>query len=202
MSWEQTITTAPYNTINLPGGYEPDFSNPQEKTYMIPNIYYEQNKYSQPIKKIQKHDNFSNIDPTSNGENLHNNDFHDPTIEQVNEYLKTNKSMYDNRGKYYDQYLFNQKFDEYIQQKNKERLLKEKVRLYDLDRISNIEIAPYQLPINKLLINLKNVWFNFFDNIINLNNPFENFTTTNFFYYGITLVTIYLLIIMLSYIFD
>lgn len=201
MSWEQTITTAPYNTINLPGGYEPDFSNPQEKTYKIPNIYYEQNKYSQHAE-IQKYDNFTNIDSTSQKENLHNKDFYDPTNEQVNEYLKTNKSMYDNRGKYFDSYLFNQKFDEYIQQKNKERLLKEKVRLYDLDRISNIEIAPYQLPINKLLINLKNVWFNFFDNIMNLNNPFENFTTTNFFYYGITLVTIYLLIIMLSYIFD
>lgn len=130
------------------------------------------------------------------------NNFYDPTIEKVNNYLKTNNSMYDNRGKYFDSYLFNKKFDDYIQKVNRERLLKEKVQLYDLDRISNIQIAPYQLPIDKLLINLKDVWFEFFDNIINLNNPFDNFNTTNLFYYGITLITIYLLIVMLSYIFD
>lgn len=130
------------------------------------------------------------------------NNFYDPTIEKVNNYLKNNVSMYDNRGKYFDSYLFNQKFNDYIKKVNTERLVKDKVQLYDLDRINNIQIAPYQLPIDKLLINLKNVWFAFFDNLINLNNPFENFNTTDLFYYGITLVVIYLLIIMLNFIFE
>lgn len=130
------------------------------------------------------------------------NNFYDPVAEKVNNYLDTNKSMYDNRGKYFDSYLFNSKFDEYIKKINDERLLKEKVKLYDLDRISNIQIAPYQLPIDKLLVNLKNVWFNFFDNIINLKNPVENFNSVDLFYYGISFIIIYLLIIMLEFIFE
>lgn len=236
--WEQIITTAPYNTINLPGRWMNDmnemdgmdgmdgmdemngknginkiqknnfgkvlennnnnnnnndnFSNVNEQINFTKNIYSEVNKYGEPINPRQSHRVPLGTE----------NNYYDPTVDEVNNYLKTNKSMYDNRGKYFDSYLFNQKFDEYIKGKNRERLIKEKVQLYDLDRISNIQIAPYQLPINKLLINLKNVWFDFFDNIINLKNPFENFTTTNFFYYGITLVTIYLLIIMLNYIFS
>jgi hypothetical protein len=60
---------------------------------------------------------------------------YDPLKSLVKDYLKDNISMYDNRGKYFDQYLFNKKFDEYIDQKNKERLLKEKVRLYYLNKV-------------------------------------------------------------------
>jgi hypothetical protein len=191
MNWEQTITNAPYNTINLPGSEEPEFSNPQEKEVSSKDII------SSGIRTESENPRQSHRVPLGT-----ENNFHDPTVEMVNNYLKTNSSMYDNRGKYFDTYLFNQKFDDYIKKVNKERLLKEKVQLYDLDRISNIQIAPYQLPIDKLLINLKNVWFNFFDNLINLKNPFKNYNTTDLFYYGITLVVIYLLIIMLSFIFE
>jgi hypothetical protein len=186
MNWEQSITNSPYNTLNLPGSEEPDFENPQEKN--IPSKY---------IKTEPENPRQSHRVPLGT-----ENNFYDPTIEKVNNYLKTNMSMYDNRGKYFDTYLFNQKFDQYVNKVNNERLLKEKVQLYDLDRISNIQIAPYQLPLDKLLINFKNVWFEFFDNLINLNNPFDNFNTTNLFYYGITLVVIYILIIMLSFIFE
>ena len=180
------ITNAPYNTINLPESEEPNFENPQQKDIS--------SKY---LKSESENPRQSHRVPLG----TENNNY-DPTIEKVENYLKTNMSMYDNRGKNFDQYLFNQKFDDYIKQVNDERQLKEKVQLYDLDRISNIQIAPYQLPIDKLLINLKNIWFDFFDNLINLNNPFDNFNTTNLFYYGITLVVIYILIIMLSFIFD
>lgn len=128
--------------------------------------------------------------------------FYDPTKSMVNDYLKTNKSMYDNRGKYFDTYLFNQKFDEYIKEKTAERKLKEQVQLYDLDTIENIQVEPYQLPLNKLLINFKNVWFNLFDNLIEGKNPTELFTTSNFFYFGITFIVIFLLYIMLSFIFE
>ena len=179
MIWDETITTAPYNTLNLPQGKEPNMSNPQNNTINVENP---RQTHRVPLGT--------------------ENNFYDPTVEMVNNYLKTNTTMYDNRGKYFDTYKFNQKFDQYIKQKNEERLLKQKVQLYDLDRVANIQIAPYQLPIDKLLINFKNVWFNLFDNIIELKNPIDNFTTNNFFYYGISLIVIFLLYLMLSYIFE
>lgn len=161
MNFDSTITTAPYNTLNLPQNTKPDLKNPQSS-----------------------------------------DNFHDPTIELVDNYLKKNKSMYDNRGKYFDQFLFNKKFDSYIDKQTNERIKKEKVQTYDLDRIDNINIAPYQLPINKLLINLKDVWFNLFDSIFKLSNPLDNFTNNNLFYFGISFIAIYILFIILNYIFE
>lgn len=177
MNLDQTITTAPYNTVNLPPGKGPNLKNPE---------------YSQITNPRQSH-----RVPLG----TENNNY-DPTSEIVNNYLKTNQSMYDNRGKYFDSYLFNQKFDEYIKEKNAERILKEKVQLYDLDRIENIEIAPYQLPLDKLFINFKDVWVNFFNDLSNGKNPLNDLTTSNFFYYGITLIIIFILYIMLGYIFE
>ncbi len=127
---------------------------------------------------------------------------YDPLKDMVKDYLKDNISMYDNRGKYFDQYLFNKKFDEYIELKNKERLLKEKVRLYDLNRIENIKVQPYELPLQKILINTKDTWFNIYDDLKNSKNPLVNLDINSFFYIGITLVTIVLLYVLLSTIFD
>jgi hypothetical protein len=189
MNWDTVITTAPYNTLGLPSDEEPDLTNPQisdNKDFQTSDSKSGQNVYTR-----------SNRVPLGN-----ENNFFDPTAEMVNNYLKTNKSMYDNRGKYFDTYLFNQKFDEYIREKNSERLLKEKVRLNDLNNIENIQVQPYELPLNKLLINFKNVWFKFFDDIINLKNPFEDIKTMDMFYFGITFIVIFILYIMLSYIFD
>ena len=171
MNWDKTITTAPYNTLNLPQNESPNLNNPMLNN----NKQYEINE---------------------------KNNFYDPTIPLVENYLKTNMSMYDNRGKYFDSYLFNKKFDEYISKVNAERLLRQKVQLYDLDKIANIQIAPYQLPIKKILINIKNFWFNLFDSIVN-GNPLNSFTLTsdNFFYLGISFVVIYILFVLLTYIF-
>jgi hypothetical protein len=166
---DETILTAPYNTLNLPEGKQPNLSNPRQ-SHRVP-LGTENKSY-------------------------------DPTKKMVDDYLKTNMSMYDNKGKYFDTYLFNQKFDQYINEKTDERKLKEQVKLYDLDNIENIQIQPYELPLNKLLINFKNLWFELFDNLINYKNPSYLFTTTNFFYFGTTLVVIFLLYIMLSYIFQ
>ncbi len=127
---------------------------------------------------------------------------YDPLKSLVKDYLKDNISMYDNRGKYFDQYLFNKKFDEYIELKNKERLLKEKVKLYDLNRIENIKVQPYELPLNKILINTKDTWFNIYDDIKNSKNPLVNLDINSYFYIGITLVVIVLLYTLLSNIFD
>jgi len=182
MNYDQTITTAPYNTLNLSEETQLNLSNPQISS----NTNYEIHNPIQTHKVP--------LDTTTN--------FYDPTKQIVNNYLKTNTSMYDNKGKYFDSYLFNQKFDSYIKQKTEERKLKEQVQLYDLDNIENIEIQPYELPLNKLLINFKNIWFQLFDDIMDLKNPSYLFTTTNFFYFGMTFIVIFLLYIMLSYIFE
>lgn len=134
---------------------------------------------------------------------------YNPLKQLVKNYLEDNISMYDNRGKYFDQYLFNKQFDEYIDAKNKERLLKENVRLlkenvrlYDLNKIENIEVQPYQLPLNKILINTKNTWFNMYDDLKNSKNPFKNLNFNSYFYIGVTLIIITILFTMLSYIFN
>lgn len=184
-NYDITITTAPYNTMNLPNDSKLNLSNPQIKS----NIEYEI-KNTKHTKQIPQ-------SPTE----IKNN-FYDPTKEMVDNYLKTNISMYDNKGKYFDQYLFNQKFDQYIKQKTEERKLKEQVQLYDLDTIDNIQVQPYQLPLDKLLINFKNIWFELFDDIMNKKNPSELLTINNFFYFGITFVIVFILYIMLSFIFE
>lgn len=129
-------------------------------------------------------------------------DNNDPIKPIVNNYLKNIETMYDNRGKYFDQYLFNKKFDEYIEKTNKERLLKQNVKLYDLDKIENIKISPYDLPLNKLVIKIKDTWFNLFDNIINYKSPITYMNNDDFFYFGISLIIISLIYILLYYIFS
>lgn len=183
-SYDNTITNAPYNTMNLPQGEKPNTSNPQIKS----NTQYELPDHNPRQKRRFLLGTETN--------------FYDPTKQMVNNYLKDNISMYDNTGKYFDSYLFNQKFDEYIKKQTEERKLKEKVQTYDLDSIDNIQVQPYQLPINKLLINFKNIWFGLFDDIIEGKNPSDLFTTSNFFYFGITFIVIFILYIMLSYIFE
>lgn len=181
--YDQTITNAPYNVMNLTQGMEPNLSNPQN----ISDPKYDVSSNSQKSENI-----------TSDGKIS----FYDPTKPMVDNYLKTNKSMYDNDGKYFDSYLFNQKFNEYIKKQTAERKLKEKVQTYDLDRIDNIQVQPYQLPLDKLLINFKNVWFKLFDDLMNKKNPIELFNTENFFYFGVTFIVVFLLYVMLSYIFE
>lgn len=188
MNWEQIITTSPYNVMNLPEEKNINLSNPQSTSEYPQSI----NEYQDLTNPRQSHRVPLGIETN----------YYDPTKQMVNNYLKTNISMYDNRGKYFDSYLFNQKFDEYIKQKTAERKLKEQVQLYDLNNIDNIQIQPFELPLNKLLINFKNLWFKLFDDIIHGNNPANLFSTTNFFYFGMTFIIIFLLFVMLSYIFE
>jgi len=112
------------------------------------------------------------------------------------------RNMYDNRGKYFDEYLFNKKFDEYIEEQKKINLTKQKVRLHDLNKVENLKIKPYQLPFNKILINTKNLSFEIFDNIMNGENPTSNIKGDNLFYLGVLLLTITILYISISFIFD
>lgn len=197
---DQTITTAPYNTLNLPEGIGPNLSNPQINSnfqYQVPNLDQKPNYNPYSFENTD-----SNVFSTYNIPLGSETTYNDPTKQMVNDYLKTNKSMYDNRGKYFDSYLFNQKFDEYIKQKTAERKLKEQVQLYDLDSIDNIQVQPYQLPLNKLLINFKNIWFKLFDDLLNGKNPSDLFVVDNFFYFGMSCIVFFLLYIMLAYIFE
>ena len=111
-------------------------------------------------------------------------------------------TMYDNRGKYFDPYEFNKKFDEYIDKQSKIRLLENKLKLNDLNTIENIKVEPYQLPFNKMLIGLKDTWYNFYDAIINKRNPFANFSNDDIFYFSITLILIAIIYVLLSFIFE
>jgi hypothetical protein len=75
-------------------------------------------------------------------------------------------------------------------------------KLYDLNKVENIEIQPYDLPLNKILINTKNTWFNMYDDVLNRKNPITNLDFKSFFYIGITLIIVVILYVLLSYIFD
>jgi len=110
------------------------------------------------------------------------------------------KNMYNNRGKYFDSAQFNKAFDVYIEEQTKDRLLNQKVKLDDLNRIENIKIPPTQLPLKNLFLNIKKAWTNLFNNISNQKNIFSN--TDDFFYFGLTLIIIALLYMIINFIFS
>ena len=47
---------------------------------------------------------------------------YNPTTELVNNYLSNDTTMYDNVGKFFDPYLFNKKFDKYVEQQSKKKI--------------------------------------------------------------------------------
>ena len=111
-------------------------------------------------------------------------------------------SMYDNRGKYFDLYDFNKNFDAYVQKQQQDRLLNEKLKLTDLSTVDSIAIKPYQLPLDKMLINIKDTWFEMYDDVSKNKNPLENFNQDKFFYVGITLIAITLIYVILWFLFE
>jgi hypothetical protein len=128
--------------------------------------------------------------------------FIDPSSVQARSEGLPIRSMYDNRGKYFDQYLFNKKFDSYIEEQQKLNLTKQKVRLDDLNKVENLKIKPYQLPFNQILINIKNVTFELFDDAMNGKNSSDKIKGDNLFYLGILCITITLLYVTIAFIFD
>jgi len=109
------------------------------------------------------------------------------------------KNMYNNRGKYFDPVQFNKAFDVYIEEQTKDRLLNEKVKLNDLNRIRNNKIPPTQLPLKDLFVNIKRAWSNFFNNLFRGKSVFGN--TDDSFYFGLTFIIIALLYLIISFIF-
>jgi hypothetical protein len=109
------------------------------------------------------------------------------------------KNMYNNRGKYFDSAQFNKAFDVYIEEQTKDRLLNQKVKLDDLNRIENIKIPPTQLPLKDLFVNIKRAWSNFFNNLFRGKKIFDN--TDDSFYFGLTFIIIALIYLIISFIF-
>jgi hypothetical protein len=110
------------------------------------------------------------------------------------------KNMYNNRGKYFDPVQFNKAFNVYIEEQTKDKLLNQKVKLDDLNRIENIKIPPTQLPLKNLFINIKNVWINFFNGFTQGKPLFQN--TDDAFYFGISFIIIGLIYLIVTCIFS
>jgi hypothetical protein len=111
-------------------------------------------------------------------------------------------SMYDNRGKFFDLYDFNKDFDAYIRQQQKQRLLNEKLKLTDLSTIDSLKVKPYELPIDKMLINVKDTWFEMYDKVMEGENPLTTINDDQFFYVGVTLIVVSLMYVMLWFFFE
>jgi hypothetical protein len=111
------------------------------------------------------------------------------------------KGMYNNRGKYFDSAKFNKAFDVYIEEQTKDRLLNQKVKLDDLNKVENIKIQPYQLPLNDILINTKNTWLNIKNNASEGRNILDDLNYDSTFYIAITFIIIALLYVMIYFLF-
>ena len=105
------------------------------------------------------------------------------------------RTMYDNRGKYFDTFKFNQEFDNYIIENEKNRLKHQSLLLHDLNTISNVVDEPYRLSLKQILNNTQSMWFDLID------SGFKNFTYNYLFYMALTFITIALIYIMLYFIF-
>ena len=192
-----------WDSYNETGNNRNEFVNNILNEYYIynPNVINKEHV----LKDINKQLNEINDKERREGiENPINNT--DELIKITTDQYKTpysqGSSMYDNRGKYFDLYDFNKDFDAYIQQQQKERLLNEKLKLTDLSTVDSITIKPYQLPLDKMLINVKDTWFEMYDGVSKGENPLTNFGEDKFFYVGVTLVAVALLYVMLLFFFE
>ena len=140
----------------------------------------------------------SNITSIIDMKNMQNNNYAVPYTKN----LTQTDRLYSNNEKFFDSKEFNKNFDKYIESQSKNRLINEQIKLNDLNSITNIKIYPYQLPLNKILINIKNTWFNLFDNIITNNKIKFDFNDDTIFYISITLIVVALLYIILLFIFE
>ena len=189
-----------YNEIN---------NNRNQYVNNISNEYYVYNPNTinkeQMLKEINKQLGEITNEERKQGEENPVDSIDKPIKVNTNQYdtkYSQGANMYDNKGKYFDLYDFNKNFDDYINQQQKQRLLNEKIKLTDLSIIDSIKIKPYQLPLNKMLINVKDTWFELYDKTIEGENPLKNFNEDNFFYVGITFIAVALIYIMLLFFFE
>lgn len=133
--------------------------------------------------------------------NNFNSNTNDPIDKLTDNYLSNIDTMYDNKGKYFDNKLFNQRFDNYIAIQQEQRLLKQKIAVNDLNAIEQVEVAPYQLPFDKILFNMQQMCFTIIDNSISYGNPFYSIKVNDIFYLGLLIIILVLLYLFLYIIF-
>jgi hypothetical protein len=188
--------------------YNENNNNRNEYVNNVLNEYYVYNPNTinkeQKLNKINKQLDVINNEERMEGETNPIDSIEYPIKVITNQYdteYSQGTTMYDNRGKYFDLYDFNKNFDDYVRQQQKQRLLNEKLKLTDLSTVESIKIKPYQLPLDKILINIKDTWFDFYDEIMNGNNPLKNLNEDKFFYFGVSLIVFALLYIILMFFF-
>ncbi len=96
--------------------------------------------------------------------------------------------------KFFDTKEFNNKFKEYIKEMKERRLLREKLRLQELNELDNKRVYPYELSFKEILINTQNCVNKYIENFSN-NDILRNSDNDDFFYLGILFITITLLYI-------
>lgn len=116
--------------------------------------------------------------------------------------ITSDRTMFDNRGRFFDAYQFNKEFEKYIDDSKKRRLKEQKLRTHDLEKIENTRIRPYNMSFSKIIKNIQSMWFRYYDNIRNGKNIFEGATYDDLFFLSITFITVYILYIMIYLIFS
>lgn len=116
--------------------------------------------------------------------------------------ITSDRSMFDNRGRFFDPYQFNKEFEKYIEDNKKRRLKEQKLRTYDLEKIENTKLKPYNMTFSKIIKNIQSMWFRYYDNIRNGKNILDAATYDDLFYLSITFITIYIMYIMIYLIFS
>ena len=111
-------------------------------------------------------------------------------------------SMYDNRGKYFDAYLFNKEFDEYIQKQDKRRILEQEFKATDLENIVNKVPKPYELSLKDILFNTKNTWIIIISKFKKKKFNVDGLDVNSIFYIGITFIVVALLYILVFLMFS
>ena len=134
----------------------------------------------------------SNLQPLLS-ENNNNADIYNVNITDK---TPANRTIFDNRGKYFDMYQYNKDFDNYIAEQEKKRLTSQEYKLKDINEVENSAPQAYKLPLNKILTNTQIMWFDIFS------NGFENFTNDYFFYISITFIFIFILYCFIVIIID
>ena len=111
-------------------------------------------------------------------------------------------TMYDNRGKYFDAYLFNKAFDDYKKKMDERNKLNDKVKTDDLSFAENIKVQPYEMKLIDIMINTKNTWITIFNNIKTGSNIFNGLTYESTFYVAITFILISMIYLFFYFIFE
>ena len=116
--------------------------------------------------------------------------------------ITSDRTMFDNRGRFFDPYQFNKEFEKYIDDGKKRRLKEQKLRTHDLEKIENRRTRPYNMSFSKIIKNIQSMWFRYYDNICDKKNIFEGASYDDLFYLSITFITVYILYIMIYLIFS